>query len=706
MLFFMPHPTYWADPGPLPVSGWRRWAWANLAKQPFFELNQEWVNLWLIYLDRLEREREAYQMWLDQQLQHQIIMEQYAERAAELADLIPRSLHQMGLSYRRTVRDRRDERPYTKVDYCAVEDYYFDEYAFYFWIATWPPHFPNGVTIDKFFPNQPGDSPVSMTLTAATGSPTKVEFNPHTHKERPGLWIIVEHTSGRGKIPNRVSYQKCRAQMPKGAKALAWPMGMGINSRMFILDLSEVYNIGIAGSVGGGKSNTINVILATFIDRNSPADLRLFMVDFKRVELAFYKSLPHLGGDVPYLQSETVDDKGKPVGKIKTVPADYEAKEGRQLHKPLGQNIVNTGPPLFKILDYLLAEIDRRTILMEGKVKNINRWNKRYPNRKLARWVLVIDELADVMLQFGKKVETKLVRIAQLGRAMGVHLILATQTPKSSVITQLIQNNITVWVAHRCGTGVASGLILDGKHDAAHLPAIPGRCIIKTGTGLIEMQPPEVTDMTIRGIVSRAKKGQTTAAADVTQYTVPPDKIFEYALKNFEGNCSITDIYNKFKKQGVPQREVKDILQDFEVAGTPPALEPEITIGDDEYYLAPSPGGRVPRQLVPVNQFTAEFEEKWAGILARRESQVTENGGTPQGDTQKSEPPQAPAPAAASQPTEPDPAPPPINGQPIYRIELDLDQLDLQPRPQPTQPPSDPPAQEPTEDVPAWLDKL
>jgi hypothetical protein len=252
---------------------------------------------------------------------------------------------------------------------------------------------------------------------------------------------------------------------------------------------------------------------------------------------------------------------------------------------------------------------------------------------------MVIDELGDIMLrpELKRKVEQRLVRIIQLGRAMGIRVVVATQTPKSSVITGLIQNNINSWLAFRCGNGIASGLMLDGKWDAARLPAIPGRGIFREGGQLTEVQTPEVTDLTVRSTVRAAKEGGAPVATAEKQRTIAPDRVFEYALAELDGFCTIDDLYRHFKKELVTRREIMDILKEYEVTGAPPALEPEIEIGADEqvFYLAPSPGGRVPRKLIPGEQFIAEFDGKWGAVLALRVPSSTKFGGQSRGDNSK-----------------------------------------------------------------------
>jgi hypothetical protein len=615
----------------------------------FWPVSQAWVDQWLVvYTTRLEQEAEAYQMWLDQEREQAIIQQQYQERGEEIAAMLPYELHLMGLSYRRTVQDRKGDRPYEKVDYCHVVEWHYDDYAFYFWIATWYPLRPGGVTISKFFrgADDRGDerphkreNPVAQTLTSAFGAQTGIEFNPPDHTSRPGLWVVVEHKSGRGKIPNRISYQACMQTMPKTASPLAFLMGQGMNKALYISDLGEIYNLGIGGSVGGGKSNKINNIVCTFISRNSPVDLRLFLVDFKRVELAFYRGISHLGGDTRYVRKKKVDEDGKEaLGRIRAVAADYTPKDDEMVGEPLGKKIITSGGELVTLLDYLLAEIERRTLLMQGKVKKISTWNKRFPHKKLAYLVLIIDELADVMLQprFKNKVEPRLIRVAQLGRAMGVHMVLATQTPKSSVITGLIQNNITSWIAFRCGNGHASALMLDGKWDAAKIPAIKGRCIVRQGDMMREVQTPEITDLTVRSIVNAAKTGQVDRAAAPRQWSIPPDRVFEYALNELDGYCAVKELHKRFKTEGVSREEISELLREYQVAGGHrEALEPEIELGEDEYYLAPSPGGRTPRRLIPAEKFRAEFDGKWEQILASCVPWPAKNGQHPDTDNSK-----------------------------------------------------------------------
>ena len=625
MLFYSHPPDFWDNPGQFAHNKILRLLW-RLSGAKFIKPRDQWIKNQLAREAWLAELAEQQAIWADQKREYEIMMAQYAEQGQHWADHLPEYLHRLGISYRRTVQDRKTSRPYERVDYIAFESWYFDEYAYYFWVATWA--LPYGVAVSDFEPGQ-DDGRVAGTLRAAAGAPVVIEFN-HEQHERPGLWICIEHRLGRGKIPDLCWFSKLFDQMPKGAAPLSWPLGQGKNSAMFTANLSEVLHVLIGGETGGGKSNMINVILGSFIARNSPKDMRLFLVDFKRVELAWYKGLPHLGGDVSYIEKmgtgsefDTELDEGDiPTEgdeikvKIKTFDDKYQPPEGAKIRPPMGQKMVTEAGNTIRLLEYIMAEIQRRLAMLEGKAKKIEVWNKQHPKQKLSQWVLVIDELGDVMLQpggVGKRIEKLLVRIIQLGRAVGVRTILATQTPTSQVITSLIKGNITGWVAFKTGTGVASGLMLNGKYDAARLPKIKGRAIFRSGGDLTEIQTPLMSDTVLRKLISDAKNNRMAENAPA-KYKIDPAIVFEYALNELGGYCAYKELHAHFRKQKVSRAEIVAILTDFEAIGTPPAVEPEIPINGQEYYLAPHvEGTQTPRQLIIASKYSEWLDKHGLG---------------------------------------------------------------------------------------------
>lgn len=198
-----------------------------------------------------------------------------------------------------------------------------------------------------------------------------------------------------------------------------------------VADLAKMPHLLIAGTTGSGKSVMINSIITTLLMRALPEDVRLIMVDPKRVELAGYNGLPHL-----------------------YVPVVTEPKQAASA------------------LQWAVSEMERRLKVFERlNVRKISTYNEKqaagefehYDNQpqKMPYLVIIIDELSDLMMVAGKDVEASIVRIAQLGRAAGIHLIVATQRPSSNVVTGLIKANITNRIAFNVATGIDSRVIID-----------------------------------------------------------------------------------------------------------------------------------------------------------------------------------------------------------------------------------------------------
>lgn len=198
-----------------------------------------------------------------------------------------------------------------------------------------------------------------------------------------------------------------------------------------VADLAKMPHLLIAGTTGSGKSVMINSIITTLLMRALPEDVRLIMVDPKRVELAGYNGLPHL-----------------------YVPVVTEPKQAASA------------------LQWAVSEMECRLKVFERlNVRKISTYNEKQaagefehydnPPQKMPYLVIIIDELSDLMMVAGKDVEASIVRIAQLGRAAGIHLIVATQRPSSNVVTGLIKANITNRIAFNVATGIDSRVIID-----------------------------------------------------------------------------------------------------------------------------------------------------------------------------------------------------------------------------------------------------
>ncbi len=225
---------------------------------------------------------------------------------------------------------------------------------------------------------------------------------------------------------------------------LGMALGLDVSGSPVVADLSAMPHLLIAGTTGSGKSVCISAITTSLAMNNSPEDLRLVLIDPKKVELVRFNGLPHL------------------MGKVET-----------DLERILG------------VLRWVVTEMDRRYKLLEKhRSRNIDTFNKkmkrlkRPPEPTMPRIVVLIDELADLMMSAAEQTEQALVRLAQLARATGIHLIIATQRPSTDVVTGLIKANFPARLAFAVASSIDSRVILDtvgaesllGNGDLLFLP--------------------------------------------------------------------------------------------------------------------------------------------------------------------------------------------------------------------------------------------
>jgi len=215
-------------------------------------------------------------------------------------------------------------------------------------------------------------------------------------------------------------------------------LGLDVSGKPIIADLGRMPHVLIAGQTGSGKSVCINTFLATLLFRASPSEVKLILVDPKRVEMTSYNGIPHL-------LSPVIVEPEKVVSALR----------------------------------WVLTEMERRyKIFAQAGVRNIDGYNEMSGFQALPYIVLVVDELADIMLFAPVEVEDSITRIAQMSRATGIHMILATQRPSVDVITGLIKANIPCRVAFAVSSQVDSRVILDtqgaekllGRGDMLYLP--------------------------------------------------------------------------------------------------------------------------------------------------------------------------------------------------------------------------------------------
>lgn len=254
----------------------------------------------------------------------------------------------------------------------------------------------------------------------------------------------------------------------KSSSPLTLALGKDIVGNPFITDLKKLPHLLIAGTTGSGKSVGVNAMILSLLYKNPPDQLKLVMIDPKMVEFSIY-------ADIPHLLTPIITDPKKAIGALQSVAKEMER---------------------------------RYSLMSEYKVKTIDSYNEHAENNGVEAFpylIVVIDELADLMMTGGKEAEFPIARIAQMGRASGLHLIVATQRPSVDVVTGLIKTNLPSRVSFRVGTKIDSKVILDtdgaqsllGRGDMLFTP--PG------ANGLVRLHAPFATEDEIKKIVDFIK---------------------------------------------------------------------------------------------------------------------------------------------------------------------------------------------------------
>ncbi|PWK80526.1 S-DNA-T family DNA segregation ATPase FtsK/SpoIIIE [Mucilaginibacter oryzae] len=240
-------------------------------------------------------------------------------------------------------------------------------------------------------------------------------------------------------------------------------MGKTISNEVFIADLAKMPHLLVAGATGQGKSVGINTILVSLLYKKHPAELKFVLVDPKKVELTLFRKIER------HFLAKLPDD---------------------------GDAIITDTKKVVNTLNSLCIEMDQRyDLLKDAQVRNLKEYNAKFVNRKISdpekhRYlpfiVLVIDEFADLMMTAGKEVEMPIARIAQLARAVGIHLVIATQRPSVNIITGTIKANFPSRLAFRVLSKIDSRTIL----DAGGADQLIGRgdMLFSTGSDLIRLQ--------------------------------------------------------------------------------------------------------------------------------------------------------------------------------------------------------------------------
>jgi len=339
---------------------------------------------------------------------------------------------------------------------------------------------------------------------------------------------------------------------------LSIALGKDVGGVPQAVNLETMPHLLIAGATGSGKSICLNAIITTFLYNNSPRDLNFILVDPKRVEFTEYNGIPHLLTPVITKPEETIS-----------------------------------------ALRWSVAEMDRRYNLLQEKGKrNIKVYNKSVSlEERLPYIVIFIDELADLMAVAAREVEASVVRLAQLARATGLHLVVATQRPSVDVITGLIKANITSRIAFAVASGVDARTILDysgaerllGNGDMLFVSPEIGKPKRVQGVFISDKEIKKVTDFL-------KKKGEVSYDETITSFKPESktglaggegeDELFDEACEMVlnEKRASATLLQRRFRIGYARAARILDILEEKGIVGPQEGSRPREVLIDPATY--------------------------------------------------------------------------------------------------------------------------
>lgn len=415
-----------------------------------------------------------------------------------------------------------------------------------------------------------GEVSIGPTVTQYTLKPdTGVKLNQITARANDLALSLAAHPirieapiPGRSavgvEVPNKVpalvrlKEMLSTAEYSKISSKLGFVLGRDVSGTPIPTDLSKMPHLLIAGSTGSGKSISIHSIILTLLYRNSPRDLKFILVDPKRVELPLYNGIPHL-------LTPVIVDVDKTINALK----------------------------------WVVSEMERRyKILSEKGKKDLEAYNKSTIDR-LPCIVVIIDELADLMVAAPRDVETSIVRMAQMARAVGIHLIVATQRPSVDVITGLIKANITARIAFATASQVDSRTILDmsgaekllGNGDMLYLASDVGKPRRIQGIFTSEKE--------VKAVVNYLKKqGKVAYDEEITSYHAKEDsKISGTVNDELLGQAVEVVVQAKKASASLLQRRLRigyaraarllDLLEEKGIVGPADGAKPRDVLIDD-----------------------------------------------------------------------------------------------------------------------------
>ncbi len=398
---------------------------------------------------------------------------------------------------------------------------------------------------------------------------------------------IIAPIPGKGTIgievpnndPQIVSMRSVLSSKKFAESKYSLPVAFGktITNEVFMVDLAKMPHLLVAGATGQGKSVGLNAIITSLLYKKHPAELKFVLIDPKKVEFNIYEILEkHFLAKLPDGEDAIITDTSKVVETLNSLTAEMD---------------------------------DRYDLLKKAHVRNLREYNEKFINRKLnpnnghkylPYIVVVVDEFGDLIMTAGKEVEMPIARIAQLARAVGIHMILATQRPSVNIITGVIKANFPARVAFRVSSMIDSRTILDGP--GANQLVGRGDMLFSQGSDLVRVQcafvdTPEVEEITKfigtqRGYPTafylpepRIVEGEGVKASDVDMSKRDPlfEEVAKLVVTSQQGSTSM--IQRKFS---IGYNRAGRVMDQLEVAGVVGAAEgskPRQVLIQTEYDL-------------------------------------------------------------------------------------------------------------------------
>jgi S-DNA-T family DNA segregation ATPase FtsK/SpoIIIE len=332
-------------------------------------------------------------------------------------------------------------------------------------------------------------------------------------------------------------------EFQKSQSKLTLALGKDIYGRPIVADLARMPHLLVAGTTGSGKSVSINSMIMSIIYKARPDEVKMLMIDPKLLELSIYDGIPHL------------------ITPVLTNPKDANLA-----------------------LKKMVLEMERRyRLIAEMGAKNIDNFNRQVPDEdRLPYIVIIIDELADLMFTASKEVEDSIVRLAQMARASGIHLIVATQRPSVDVITGIIKANFPTRIAFQVSSRVDSRTIID-VHGAEQLIGRGDMLLMAPGTRLKRLHGPYVSEEEIRNVTEFIKAQrepdftlfeaiemnaeEDKGSVEATERDELYQKVIEYAETT--GEISISAIQRRFKIGYNRAARIMSLLEEDGLVGPP-----------------------------------------------------------------------------------------------------------------------------------------